>query len=382
MAIAVRPDSSSACGRETTDAGRLFEQYADRILGYCVRHLGNRSEAEDAVQTTFLYAHRALQRGIVPESEYAWLHSIAKNVCRWQQRTTFRRNRLRTGVELEAIASPPRSDDEDLLVGLGDALASIPENQQRALVLREWHGLSSSEVAAELGMSPPATYALLTRARRSLAHALTALPERTALSVITLVYELRSHIKALLGGGAAAKTVAATTVVAAVAIGAVSVDRAVNGGRGMSPKAPQNGAIADSDVAEAQLTGIASRPAWEITPEVRAAGGRVSSAAGTAVHIPGPGLGDAPLPVDPPGEAVVPPRPPDYIGETPISEVAPLPDLVPEPPALPVPPLPALPLPTDLVPAPDLPPALSDPVPPTDLPAPTLPDPVLPNPLP
>ena len=379
MAIAVRPDSSSACGRETIDAGRLFEQYADRILGYCVRHLGNRAEAEDAVQTTFLYAHRALQRGIVPESEYAWLHSIAKNVCRWQQRTTFRRNRLRTGVELDAIASPPRSDDEDLLVGLGDALASIPENQQRALVLREWHGLSSSEVAAQLGMSPPATYALLTRARRSLAHALTALPEKTALGVITLVYELRSNIRAVLGGSAAAKTVAATTVVAAVAIGGVSVDRAVDGDRRV-PQAPQPRVMVAAGAAEAQLTGAATRPVRDRAPKVVAASGSASSHAGTAVHAPGVGVGNAPTPASPPSEGVVPPQSPDHIGETPGSDVVPLLDDVPKPPALPVPLLPALPLPTDLLPpAPDPPPALSDPVPHADLPVPPLPDPALPS---
>ena len=382
MAIAVRPDSSSACGRETTDAGRLFEQYSDRILGYCVRHLGNRAEAEDAVQTTFLYAHRALQRGIVPESEYAWLHSIAKNVCRWQQRTTFRRNRLRTGVELDALASPARSEDEDLLVLLGEALASMPENQQRALVLREWHGLSSSEVAGQLGMSPPATYALLTRARRSLAHALTALPERTALGVITLVYELRSNIKALLGGGAAAKTVAATTVVAAVVVGGVSVDRAVDGRRGV-PQAPQTGVIADAGAVQAQLMGATTtRPVLDRATNVVGASGSASSPEGEAVRIPGAGPGDIPTSASPPGEEVVPPRPPDHVGETPRTDGVPLPDLVPDPGALPVPPLPVLPLPTDLLPAPDLPPALSDPAPPTDLPVLTLPGPPLPNPLP
>ena len=380
MAIAVRPDSSSACGRETTDAGRLFEQYSDRILGYCVRHLGNRAEAEDAVQTTFLYAHRALQRGVVPESEYAWLHSIAKNVCRWQQRTTFRRNRLRTGVELDALASPARSDDEDLLVLLGEALASMPENQQRALVLREWHGLSSSEVAAQLGMSPPATYALLTRARRSLAHALTVLPERTALGVITLVYELRSNIKALLGGGAAAKTVAATTVVAAVVVGGVSVDRAVDGRRGV-PQAPQTGVIADAGAVQAQLMGATTtRPVLDRGTNVVGTSGSASSPEGEAVRVPGAGPRDIPTSASPPGEEVVPPRPPDHVGERPRTDGVPLLDLVPDPPALPAPPLP---LPTDLLPpAPDLPPAPSVDVPPVDLPVPPLTDPELPNPLP
>ena len=40
----------------------LYERYAPQILGFCVNQLGSRDEAEDAVQSTFLNAHRALQR--------------------------------------------------------------------------------------------------------------------------------------------------------------------------------------------------------------------------------------------------------------------------------------------------------------------------------
>jgi DNA-directed RNA polymerase specialized sigma24 family protein len=45
----------------------LFERHAGAVYGYCLNRLGNREEAEDAVQTTFLNAFRALGRGVVPE---------------------------------------------------------------------------------------------------------------------------------------------------------------------------------------------------------------------------------------------------------------------------------------------------------------------------
>src|SRR4029077_1843708 len=108
-------------------------------------------------------------------------------------------------------------DRRELCHDLRDALASIPAAQRRALVLREWHGLSAGDVAAQLGMNQPATYALLTRARRSLTHAFTALPQRAALTLASIVYDLRSHVKTLLGG-AATKAAATTTVVAAVVV--------------------------------------------------------------------------------------------------------------------------------------------------------------------
>ena len=188
---------------DAEEAGRLFAEHSERIFGYCLRRLGSRSEAEDAVQTTFLYTLRALRRGVVPECEIAWLTTIARNVCHWQRRTLDRRGPLASDVDLDTIGlAHPGHDEDDLLVGLKEALASIPENQRRALVLREWQGVPPREIATELGMSATATYALLTRARHSLAHALTALPQRRSalgLNFGTLLFKL----KALLVGGTA-----------------------------------------------------------------------------------------------------------------------------------------------------------------------------------
>ena len=70
--------------------------------------------------------------------------------------------------------SPQTGDDEEeLLLGFREALASMPEKQRQALVLREWQGVPSREIASELGLSATATHALLTRARHSFAQALT-----------------------------------------------------------------------------------------------------------------------------------------------------------------------------------------------------------------
>jgi RNA polymerase sigma-70 factor (ECF subfamily) len=57
-------------------------------------------------------------------------------------------------------------------VPLGDALAALPERQRRALLLREWRGLSYADIAEELDVPPGAVGPLLYRARRALAHRL------------------------------------------------------------------------------------------------------------------------------------------------------------------------------------------------------------------
>jgi RNA polymerase sigma factor (sigma-70 family) len=216
-AVAYRTDEN---GNEA-DVERLFEEHSEWLLGFCLRQLHSRQEAEDAVQTTFLYALRALRRGVVPENEAAWLTAIAKNVCNTQRRTLARRGRLSTDVDLDTIAlAEPDVVEEGVLLGLKDALASIPERQRQALILREWRGLAPREIASQLGMSGPATHALLSRARHSLAKALT--PIRPVAGLAWLAVELRSSFKALFTGASAKAAVAGVAIVGVGAGGVVA----------------------------------------------------------------------------------------------------------------------------------------------------------------
>ena len=154
------------------DATRdLYERYARQIYAYCHHQLGNREEAEDAMQSTFLNAFRGFKRGVDPEFESAWLYKIAQNVCLTRQRSSSRRRRVESPGDLDAIQDilPSHEVDSDELIGLPEALQGLPKQQQRALLLREWQGLSYKEIADELGLTQAAVETLLFRARRSLA---------------------------------------------------------------------------------------------------------------------------------------------------------------------------------------------------------------------
>lgn len=227
-AIELRPE-----GMQTA---RLFETHGPRLLGYCVRRLGSRTEAEDAVQTVFLYAHRALRRGVVPNSEEAWLLAIAKNVCRWQQRTASRRSTV-GGLDPDAIPSHvDESETEDIHRDLEEALTSVPERQRQALLLREWRGLSCPEIAEVLELSPPATHALLTRARRTVASALTAAGRRPVLGL-----DLPSLLPQLRGlfAGTTAKAAATAVAVAGLGAGGFALEHEISPGNARShPVAP------------------------------------------------------------------------------------------------------------------------------------------------
>jgi RNA polymerase sigma factor (sigma-70 family) len=152
----------------------LFNEYSRRIYAYCLQQLGSPEEAEDALQATYLNACRSLLGGFEPDVAQAWLFKVAHNVCLTRQRSRWRRSRVERAQDLQEmqdfIAAPPEPGDE--LLGLEEALAALPEQQRRAILLREWQGLSYREVAAELGLSQGAVETLIFRARRSLAAAL------------------------------------------------------------------------------------------------------------------------------------------------------------------------------------------------------------------
>src|ERR671924_1408103 len=155
-------------------AEELFHEHSRRLYAYCLRQLGSPEEAEDALQATYLNACRSLLAGFEPKVAQAWLFKVAHNVCLTKRRSSWRRSRVERPQDIQSIeefvAAPEERGPE--LMGIEDALADLPEQQRRAILLREWQGLSYQEVAAEMGLSQGAVETLIFRARRSLAAAL------------------------------------------------------------------------------------------------------------------------------------------------------------------------------------------------------------------
>jgi RNA polymerase sigma factor (sigma-70 family) len=199
-------------------AGDLYERYSAQILGYCLHQLGSREEAEDAVQTTFMNAFRGLQRGIVPELESAWLFKIAHNVCLSRRRSSWRRGKVEAPNNLEVLQEviPGREQVSDELIRLQDVLEEMPETQRRAILLREWQGLTYREISAELGLTQAAVETLIFRARRALAQGLEQNADtwKRRLRRGADVGGAITFVKALLGGGGAAAVKVAVTAIA------------------------------------------------------------------------------------------------------------------------------------------------------------------------
>ena len=89
------------------------------------------------------------------------MFAIAANVCRERRRSAWRRSRVEVVSDDGLVgdrAAPEHSHEE--LTGVADALAELTPNQRRAILMREWQGLSYREIAAELSLSEGAVETL------------------------------------------------------------------------------------------------------------------------------------------------------------------------------------------------------------------------------
>jgi RNA polymerase sigma factor (sigma-70 family) len=212
MAAAARPESRLA--------EDLFTEHSRLIYAYCLRRLGSPEEAEDALQVTYLNACRSVMRGFEPNEGQAWLLRVAHNVCVSRLRSKSRRRLFERPQDFQEVqdrlAAPEIADEE--LFSLEDALAGMPEQQRRAILLREWQGLSYREVASELGLTQSAVETLLFRARRSLAQALETTRARPrfvhAFQPAAILASLKSGLATGVAIAASATVVASTAVVA------------------------------------------------------------------------------------------------------------------------------------------------------------------------
>jgi RNA polymerase sigma-70 factor (ECF subfamily) len=188
--------------------GSLYERYAARIQRVCVDRLGDRDDAADAVQDTFLRAWLALRNGVEVRHPLPWLLTIADNVC--VSRVRAQGARVAT-APLSDAASVDFPEAVGEVAGLTDAFRALPLRQREALLRRELQGYSYDEIGAELGVSRASVAALLHRARLTVADTL-----REARRGIAAIVPIPAVLRAPFESGAAASgaAVAGTAVVA------------------------------------------------------------------------------------------------------------------------------------------------------------------------
>jgi len=140
--------------------GALACRVGGSLQGLLRRELGDAEAARDLCQETFIRAWLHIGRLRDPGSFRPWIYRIALNMCRDRLRSS---QRGAYEIELDDEANDKRSQDPDPLDRLEslDAaemvdrmLARLSAEQRVAIVLREIHGLTSTEIGRITGVSP------------------------------------------------------------------------------------------------------------------------------------------------------------------------------------------------------------------------------------
>lgn len=92
----------------------LVERYQGQVFGLCYRMLGNRQDAEDATQETFIRVLHSLRRWDSSRAFEPWLLAIAGNRCRTALAARKRRPHWHTLVEPPVEPACPSSDVRQL----------------------------------------------------------------------------------------------------------------------------------------------------------------------------------------------------------------------------------------------------------------------------
>jgi RNA polymerase sigma-70 factor (ECF subfamily) len=154
--------------REMSAFEQVYLAHGGRLKSIAYQMLGNRSDAEDAVQDTFLKLYRGIEAFHGQSSLGTWLCRILINTC-----YDLARKRKRE-VEPEAADRP--SGTKNLLplkVALDDALRRIHPRHRMVFHLFEVEGLRHAEIAAILEVPEGTSKAWLFEAKKELKRMLT-----------------------------------------------------------------------------------------------------------------------------------------------------------------------------------------------------------------
>ena len=131
---------------DTGATEKLVDLLSPRLYRFFAAHLGNRSEASDMLQDTWLRIHRARHTYRAGAPLLPWVYAIAHRV-----RIDGHRRRTRTSREIGVDILPESPQIASSAGGdqpaFEEMLASLPESQREVLTMLKVLGLSIDEVA-------------------------------------------------------------------------------------------------------------------------------------------------------------------------------------------------------------------------------------------
>jgi RNA polymerase sigma-70 factor (sigma-E family) len=140
------------------DLSVLFRQHHADLVRLAMFLVGDQETAEDVVQDVFTRMHARRNRSLGPDRYLPYIRAAVVNGCR----SVLRRRAvaLRVGFGRQVLEEPAQGSAEGEVILAEDrrqvlaALAALPRRRREVLVLRYYLGLSESEIASVLRISP------------------------------------------------------------------------------------------------------------------------------------------------------------------------------------------------------------------------------------
>lgn len=167
-------ETEDGLARRARDGDRAaFEELVRRTTRMVYARLyletGDRHQAEDLVQETYLRAYKSIRRLSDPRTFHGWLGTIARSVAvdSWRRSGRLKRGapaRLTDGA-LETVAAPEgaEADDAETREKVRSAIQSLPEEYRLPLMMRYIDGADYGQITMQLGLTGGALRGLLYR---------------------------------------------------------------------------------------------------------------------------------------------------------------------------------------------------------------------------
>ncbi len=163
---------AAAClAGDLTGYERLYRRQGARMRNLARNLLGTASDAEDAVQETFLKVQRSMGSFRGQSSFVTWIFRILVNTCHDLRRSRMRRKEL---AQAETVVSNQRPEMQapgahpTLRMALERAIAKLTQHQRDVFLLYEVEGFRHAEIAGMLEITETASKNTLFQAKKSL----------------------------------------------------------------------------------------------------------------------------------------------------------------------------------------------------------------------
>lgn len=201
----------------------LLDTHGPKLHALALRMCGNRADADDLVQETFLQAFRKWDTFKGNADPGTWLYAIAARYCKPRLRRRGGVDKRMPAVSqlmpwrestvMEVAAAPAGEEDpaerSEAITRVQAAIAGLPEHLRVPLVMKEVLGVSVEDVGAALALAENTVKTRLHRARLALRKAMTA--KASSVHAPAPIYEkqvcidlLKAKMEAMDRGGAAA----------------------------------------------------------------------------------------------------------------------------------------------------------------------------------